>query len=450
MQQRRLQSANFAKYAIISFVLNVIISSFGAVDMIMVASLGAGTLAAIGLGELITATAFAVLSGYADLYVTTLARQVGKCQRSMQRTNLLFMSAAICLTVIFILAALAVGPLLGTVFSGQAIGQGVATYVAVRFVGVGFHLLSFGFVEALKIRGYPWLAFAPVGLGFLINIIGNAVVLHTPIRKWLPDLESGIAASTVVAQLMMVVFAWALWTRLPAPRRVGARASNLAPNGPTPGFIQFMQAGFSIGGRNLNDYIANLAPLIFIASMGAERAAAAAVATKLATLFYRMPQSCFGASLVFYSFTVDQFTHRPERARRMRLRRLALYSAVPTCIFAVTFLLLSDPLARLFSKSVDPAQIAFLLSAYMIFVPTYFAEQFLAELLAAHRQDMVMVLPSTLATFVLALPLAYVSAIYLESAFLAIASRGVAAVPLAIYYWLRLRPYLADRTAVTP
>lgn len=448
MRHTRLSPANFGRFAITNLLLGVLISGFGAVDMAMVAPFGAGALAAVGLGELITATAFAVLSGYTDLYVTTLARQVGSGQRTMRRINLLFAGAALCLTAVFALAALAVSPLLGAAYPGQAMGRDAAAYVVVRFMGVGLHLLGFGAVEALKIHGHQRLAFAPVGLGFLANIAGNAVVLHTPARDWLPGLEAGIAASTVIAQLVMAVSASALRARLPALGHVGAYASCTAPNGPTSSFARFMRAGFSIGGRNLNDYIANLVPLLFIAAMDAQCAAAAVVATKLATLFYRVPQSCFGTSLVFYSFTLDQFTRRPGRARLARLRRLALYSMAPTAVFALIFLVLSDLLARLFGDAIDPARTAVLLAAYLVFVPAYFAEQFLAELLAAHRQDIVMVWPSTLATFALALPLAYVAAFHLKSAFLSIAVRGVAALPLATYYWLRLRPHLADRTAV--
>lgn len=445
----RLSPSNFGKFVTTNLFLSLLLSGFGAVDMVMVAPFGAHVLAAVGLGELVTVTAFAVISGYADLYVTTLARQVGSFQSATRRTDLLFANAALCLSAIFALATLVVGPVLGSAYPDQAMGQGVVAYVVVRFLGVGLQLLSFGFVEALKICGYQRLAIASVGLGFLTNITGNAVVLHTPARDWLPGLEAGIAGSTVFAQLIMAVSAWALRAQLPVRWHGGAHTCSSAQNGPTSSLISFMRAGLFIGGRSLNDYISNLVPLLFIAAMGAERAAAAAVATKLATLYYRVPQGCFGASLVFYSFTLNRFTRRPGRARRVRLQRLALYSAAPTTFFALTFLVLSDPLALLFGEAVDPTWITVLLTAYLVFVPAYFAEHFLAELLAVHRQDLVMVWPSTLATFALALPLAYVVAIYLDSAFLAIASRGVAAVPLATYYWYRLRPHLADRVAVT-
>lgn len=444
MRQTRLSIGNFGRFVSTNLLLSLLLSGFGAVDMLMVAPFGADVLAAIGIGELVTATAFAVVSGYADVYSTTLARQVRSSQRTMRRTNLLFANAALCLTAVFALASLAVGPVLGSAYPDQAIGQGVAAYVVVRFQGVGLHLLSIGFVEALKIRGYQRLAFAPVGLGFLTNIAGNALIVHTTARDWLPGLEAGIGASTVVAQLVMAVSAWMFWAKLPARGYAGARTCSPILDGPASSLVWFMRAGLFVGGRSLNDYISNLVPLLFIATMGAERAAAAAVATKIATLFYRVPQSCFGASLVFYSFTLDRFTRRSGRARRVRLNRLALYSGVPTAFFALSFLMLSDTLARLFGEAADPARVALLLTAYMVFLPAYFAEHFLAELLAAHRQDFVMIWPSTLATFGVALPLAYFAACHLESAFLAIASRGVAAVPLATYYGYRLRPHLAD------
>ncbi len=449
MRQIRLSPANFGKFVATNLILSLLLSGFGAVDMVMVAPFGAHVLAAVGLGELVTVTAFAVISGFSDLYVTTLARQVGSRQRTIRRTNLLFANAALCLSAVFALATLVVGPVLGSAYADHAMGQGVAIYVVVRFLGVGLQLLSFGYIEALKISGYKRFAFVPVGLGFLTNIAGNAVVLHTAARDWLPGPEAGIAASTVVAQLIMTVSAWAFHARSHPRGHAGAHTCSRAQNGPTSSLFSFMRAGLFIGGRSFNDYISNLAPLLLIATMGAERAAAAAVATKLATLYYRVPQGCFGASLVFYSFTLDRYCRRPGLARRVRLQRLALYSAAPSAFFALTFLMLSEPLARLFGEAVDPGQTAVFLAAYLVFVPAYFAEHFLAELLAAHRQDLIMVWPSTLATFALAIPLAYVATIFLDSAFLAIASRGVAAVPLATYYWCRLRPHLADRVGVT-
>lgn len=449
MRQTRLSPANFGKLVTTNLLLGLLLSGFGAVDMVMVAPFGANVLAAVGLGELVTVTAFAIISGFSDLYVTTLARQFGSRQRKIQRTNLLFVNAALCLSAIFALATLLVGPTLGSAYADKGIGQGAAAYVVVRFLGVGFQLLSIGFVEALKIGGYQRLAYAPVGLGFLANIVGNAVVLHTSARDWLPAIEAGLAASTVVAQMIMAISAWAFRVRPPAREGDGTHTCGPAQDGPTSSLLSFMRAGLFIGGRSLNDYVSNLAPLLFIATMGAERAAAAVVATKIASLYYRVPQSCFGASLVFYSFTLDRFTRRPGLARRVRIKRLALYSAAPSAFFALFFLVISKPLAHLFGDAVDPRQIAVFLAAYLIFVPAYFAEHFFGELLAAHRQDLVMVWPSALATFALVIPLAYVAAIVLDSAAMAIASRGVAAVPLATYYWCRLRPNLADRAAVT-
>jgi hypothetical protein len=83
-----------------------------------------------------------------------------------------------------------------------------------------------------------------------------------------------------------------------------------------------------------------------------------------------------------------------------------------------------------------------LLSAHFVFLPAYFFEHFFGELLTTHHRNMILFRLSTSATVLIIIPFSYYAVFHLKSAFLAIAGRGLGAVPLALLYWRNLRSQL--------
>ncbi len=84
----------------------------------------------------------------------------------------------------------------------------------------------------------------------------------------------------------------------------------------------------------------------------------------------------------------------------------------------------------------DLAQLMF--RAYMVSMPVYFFDQILARFLVVHQRGDVL-LGASLLTYVVALPLAWISVFWFGSAFWAIASRGVVFTLSALVFWPVLR-----------
>jgi MATE family multidrug resistance protein len=442
MRHTTLTIRNFGEFAVTSVTLGLLSTGFGAVDLAMVAPFGASHIAAVGLGELIVATHFAVLFGYFDLFGTKLAQNEGADASGARLPTLLHLYGLAILTVsvLFLGASFLVRPALTAAYSESKLVWPVSAYVIIRFATVGLFMVYVTSVEALKICGLKSFAFTPALIGFGLNIAGNALFLYTPLRNYFWNIEAAVACSTAIAQLVMALFALLIYFRK-FPLKPGPKVAVDWPAVKRE-YPSFMVSGFSIGSRNLNDYVCNLVPLLFIGAMGTEIAAAAAVATKIATLFYRVPQGCFGASLVFYSYALGRPDARSATGHGVGVWQLIAYSAAPTAVVALVVLVFSRELIWLFGNTLPIDSVVLLLSAYFVFLPVYFFEHFFGELLAAHQRDLIIFRLSTCATILIAVPFSYFAAFHLESAFLAIAGRGLAAIPLAVGYWLCLRPHL--------
>ena len=143
--------------------------------------------------------------------------------------------------------------------------------------------------------------------------------------------------------------------------------------------------------------------------------AAAAVATKIYTLFCRLPQAAFAASFVYYSYELEAREGKPdsEDSRRV-IRTLLRCAAWPTAIALVATLAASPWLVRLlFGGGIDMPLARSLLLAYLL----YFFEHFYGELLTANARAGLLFSTSTAATYLLTIPIAYISVFLADSAF---------------------------------
>ena len=80
-----------------------------------------------------------------------------------------------------------------------------------------------------------------------------------------------------------------------------------------------------------------------------------------------------------------------------------------------------------------------LLLAYLLYLPAYFVEQFAGELLTVHQRGGLLSVASTVVTYAMTIPLASVAVLVGDSAFWAIASKGVSTAVLAAVFWVALR-----------
>ncbi len=96
-------------------------------------------------------------------------------------------------------------------------------------------------------------------------------------------------------------------------------------------------------------------------------------------------------------------------------------------------------MAAFASPGLDRGLAVILLMAYLLYLPAYIFDQSLAAMLVVHQRGRLLFVSSTLATYLLTLPLAWYAVFVLHSAFLAVASNGVATAVQALISWRMLR-----------
>jgi MATE family multidrug resistance protein len=269
------------------------------------------------------------------------------------------------------------------------------------------------------------------------------VFLHATPAGWFDSPESAVATATVAAQLLMAVVGAAVFVR-----RIRTRPIPLCPPSWTAiraETTSMARVAPGVGARHLNDYAGSVVPLMFIGTMGVRPLAAAVVATKIFTLFCRVPQACFSAAFVHYGYALG----RRDPDLPAVVRRLRRYAAVPTGAAVLATVVLSPWLVTAFAPpDLDLSLARWLMAAYLITVPAYFFEQFAGELLTVHQRGGRLAAASTIATYVLTIPLAGWAVFAADSAFLGVATKTLSIVLLAGVFWRLLGRELRAQTAV--
>lgn len=431
----RLTKRNFAGFAGMMLLLELIIVGMGAVDLLMIAPKGVIHTAAVGLGDLITIALFSFFVGLVHTFASRLAIAEGEQELGTRLPVLA--GAGMLVLLLWQLLGIAITfvmePALGVFGQDTQIIPHVADYIDVRVYGLIPAVTAAAMGVTLRMCGAKTRATIVLAAGFVANIVFNYVFLYTAALRFFESPEIALALATVMTQTLMMLLGGRFvlqhfrhrQDRFMRPN-VGEVVAEFRSLAPTAG---------GVGTRNINDYMSATVPILFIGTLGAEAVAATAAATKLYTLYCRIPQSCFEAAFVYYGYVGK--SARPVLVRTFRT--VMAYSGVTTAVTTVLVLLCSPWLIRGFSaEGLDHSMALTMFLAYMISMPVYFFDQILARFLTVHQRGRVLFAVSSL-TYVVGIPLAWGAVFVLDSPFLAIASRGVVFALSAAFFWRVLR-----------
>ncbi len=428
---------NFAKYAIISFIIGLVTIGFSIADLLMIGFLGEVHVAAVGLGDLIITFIFAGTVSFVDIFSSRLANFEGSKVHRSEHLGLalgFLYSVALC-TVLALILRVMIEPSLVFFRQVDELIKPVSGYVNNRLLGIAPFLIYMAASEALRISGQRTHALYIFIFGFIINILLNACFLYTNVSVFFSTPEAAVAIATVIAHTFMGVIATILWlTKADLAKTVLHKKVLRSANN---NFFFLIRTAPGIGVRLLNDYSGAILPLLFIGTMDVRTVAAASIATKVYTLFCRVPQAALSASYIYYSYGLSEHMRQPvSEVSVITVRRLFKYTAWPTLIVLTLTLSTSISLIQIIgSGAVDVKLTQDMLLAYLLFVPFYIIEQFYAELLTAHNRSAFLFGVSTAVTYLITIPLAYISVFFWKSALFAIAVKGVSVIILSIIYW---------------
>ncbi|MGV9936641.1 MATE family efflux transporter [Streptomyces olivaceoviridis] len=436
MEHTRFTVRNYTGYTSVVFGLGVVSVGFGALDLIMVAPKGLDQAAAVGQADVLISAIYAVFIGVVDVFSSRLAMAEGE-QRTSHRLPVLGTALLLLLIpcqLLGIALGLGIEPLMRATGQKAELIPLVGDYVQVRTYGIALVLGYIVISESLKICGLKNLSAANLVFGLAVNALFNWVFLDTGAARLFASPAQAVAASTLVAQAAMattggIVLVRRLRTRpdrFVRPRRLEVLTE----------FRSMARTAPGIGLRHFNDYLGTTIPLLFIGTLGVVQLAAAAVATKIYTLFCRVPQACFAGSFVFYGYALGRGADDLTRT----VRKMRLYAAVPTAVATAVTALAAPWLVDAFaSPGLDRDLARNLLLAYLLYVPAYFFEQIFGEMLTVQQRGGLLFVSSTAVTYLLTIPLAWYSVFALDSTFLAVACKGIPTAVLAFVFWRALR-----------
>jgi len=425
LDHTELTPRSMAGFSVSMFALGLISLGFGAVDLAMIAPLGLTHVAAVGLGEAIFTMIAAFVGGFTDSFAGRLAQAEGgglTAERFPQLVGALLL-VLLPIDVLLVAIALAATLLLRDLHQNAVLVPLAGSYIAVRLIG---SVLNVGFAVstlALRICGLQNVAVRILVVGLALNAVFDYGFLYGPLDGLFSSAEAGVAAATVLAQFAMGVIAVVLLRR--SFDRRGEQFARPRWDAILPEAKSMGRVGLGLGIRHFNDYADATIPFLMLGTLSVGTVAAAA-ATKIWTLYCRVPQACFSASFVFYGYELGR---DPDSTHRLP-GRLVRYSAIPTAVGAVVFLLASPALALLFGGShIGIGLTVALTCAFFLALFPYFYVGLYGELLSVRQEGAFLSTRSALVTYGLSLPLSAVGVFVLHSAFLAF---GFGVIPTSV------------------
>jgi MATE family multidrug resistance protein len=426
----------FLSFAGTMFAIDVISVGYGAVDLAFIAPFGIVMVAAVGLGDLVTLLYMAFFAGVVDVYAARLARAEGRSSTWRDFPRLIGALFAITglWTVVGIAAATLTPLLFEVVGSDRSVADVAAGYVAVRMVGVPFTLTLAAISVTLRILGRKRASIWMIVIGFFLNALFNAALIYGPVSSWTENPVMSVAAATVVAQILTaggggIVLSWHLRRR---------RSESVEAAEHDTGFIaltgSMLRTSLGVGLRQMNNYAAAVVPFMLISRLDVGTIAAAAVATKVWTLYCRVPQAALSTAGVFIAYARG----RSERAAHAVANRGFRYVIWPSLAAAMGVAASVPLLARLFGgDDTDMALVWILSGAYLVAAPAYVVENFSGEVLTLEQRAAWLSVPSTVVTYAITIPLAALGVLLWHSAVVAVLSAAVASLMLSFVYWRR-------------
>ncbi|MFF5283965.1 MATE family efflux transporter [Streptomyces sp. NPDC013171] len=436
MKHTQLTVRNFTDLSGTVFAIMLVSVGAGAIDLLMIAPKGLDHVAAAGQGELIVTAAFAFFIGLTDTFSSRLAMAEGQ-GTSAQRLPVLagaFLLALVPAQVLAVVVVLCVEPLLTLIHQDPALVPLVGDYTAIRIGAVCLALVHVAVAESLKICGLKRVAMAAPVVGLGINAMLNWLFLYTDLSRHFSSPESAVTASTVGVQLVLAAGSLVVFLR---QMRLRAEPFERPDKGEMwAEFSSMVRTAPGIGVRHLNDWAGAVVPTLFIGTLGVEALAATVVATKIYTVFCRVPQSCVSGAFIFYSYAVGRDS--PDLAKTAR--RLLVYIAVPTGLAALLLAAAAYSLVDVFGSGEADARAAlWVLLAFMLPLPFYVLSAGYGEMLTVHQRGGLMSVWSTVTTYAIAIPLAWYAVSVWESPALAIALAGLQTPILAYVFGRALR-----------
>ncbi|PHX44339.1 hypothetical protein AO263_30330 [Pseudomonas sp. NZIPFR-PS5] len=297
-------------------------------DLWVVGQVSVKYIAALGLVDAVFSIISALAYGIIDIHATQIANVEGR-RRFTEDYASLFLAAA----CVFFLSWLPV--LVGSVFFVPALitlGQpaDVVTIGASNLEARAYlYLLSVFYIViplAVRIHGYRKFSLGLLISSFIIKILlnSNIDILFPVVSHF--HLEKAVVYTTSIAQTFTIITGGAFLFS------VGGRGSfKLNFEVFRESVRDIIAHTLKIAAWNINDFVSSSLVVMVLGGFGVNYLAAANIASKITSLYYRLPQALSESALVYYGYLAEATIQR----RRQRATAVLRYSCIPVFLASV-------------------------------------------------------------------------------------------------------------------
>lgn len=378
-------------------------------DIWVVSERSIAYVAALGLVDAV----FVILSGLAYGIIDIHAAQISKAEG---QSNFAREYPTLLLSALFSIALSWLPVKLGSLFFMEiltALGQPIEAIMIADSnlqVRADTYILTVLYVIvplALRVRGYRKLPLALVGVSLLLKLYLNSTIEHVFPQLASIHIEQAVVYTTAMAQvfsisvgLLVLLSSTVHFKTVMIDRRLfNESCRDLLSHAP------------KIAAWNINDFVSSSIVVLMFGRIGIDFLAAANLASKITSLFYRVPQAFAESAFIFYGYATSSDADERKRTTKVTV----LYSILPVLLLSMVVFLCSDILIVSLAPDVgtEVKGIAdFIIKTHMIFALFYVLQHVFSQFLVAERQTKFLLAASLISTWFLVVP-----GVYLINAF---------------------------------
>ncbi|WP_186828296.1 MATE family efflux transporter [Pseudomonas syringae] len=400
ISQKKMEPSDFYGFALIIGLSSSMQMIWSVSDLWVVGQVSVKYIAALGLVDAVFSIISALAYGVIDIHATQIANAEGR-RRFTQDYPSLFFSA----TCVFLLSWLPV--MVGSLVFVPALtafGQpdDVITIGASNLEARAYlYLFSVFYIIiplALRIHGYRKFSLGLLIFSFIIKILLN-LNIHTllPVVSNL-NLEKAVVYTTSIAQIFTIAVGGAFLFFLSTRDSFKLNFETFRES-----IRDLIAHTPRIAAWNVNDFVSSSLVVMVLGGFGVNYLAAANIASKITSLFYRLPQALSESALVYYGYVAEEVVQR----RRQRATAVLRYSCIPVFFVSVIIFFSAEWLIKTVSPAFSGRALeiaAFMIKIHMIVALFYVAQHACSQFLVVERRTKFLLFSSLISTWILVVP----------------------------------------------
>lgn len=252
---------------------------------------------------------------------------------------------------------------------------------------------------ALRVRGYRRLPLVLIGLSLLLKLYLNSVIEQLFAQLARSHIEQAVAYVTAIVQAFSISIG--LLVLLSSTNEL--RKFRFDLNVFAASCRDLISHAPKIAVWNLNDFASSAVVVFVFGRIGTDFLAAANLASKLTSLFYRVPQALTESAFIFYSYALN----RTLGERRRINKSTVIYSVLPVVILGFVVLFCANDVVRYMTPGAKPELqmvAGFIIKVHMLFALFYVLQHLFSQFLVVERQTRFLLISSVMSTWLLVIP----------------------------------------------